>query len=66
MKQGVRFKLFADDTQLYLSLSDVVNVEEKISGLMRDIGNWMESKQLKLNKQKTECLVGQTKSSCET
>lgn len=34
---GVRFKLFADDTQFYLTLSDVVNAEE-ISGLLRDVG----------------------------
>ena len=56
-KHGVCFKLFADDTQFYLTLSDVVNVEEKIGNLMRDIGKWMEMKQLKLNENKTECLV---------
>ena len=49
--------MFGDDTQFYLSLSDVVDVEEKIGRLMNDIGRWMESKQLKLNEQKTECLV---------
>lgn len=57
MSHGVRFKLFADDTQFYLTLSDVVNAEEKISGLLRDVGKWMESKQLKLNERKTECLL---------
>ena len=56
-KHEVCFKLFVDNTQFYLSFSDVINVEEKIGGLMSDIEKWMESKQLKLNEQKTECLV---------
>lgn len=56
-KHGVAFKLFADDTQFYLSLSNVQNTEAKISAVMLDIGRWMKCKQLKLNNDKTECLV---------
>lgn len=56
-KHGVSFKLFADDTQFYLSLSDIENAEEKISRLISDIGKWMTSKQLKLNENKTQCLI---------
>ena len=54
---GVDFKLYADDTQFYLSLSDIDNTEEKLSRIMIDVGKWMLSRQLKLNEDKTECLV---------
>ena len=56
-KHGVDFKLYADDTQFYLTLNDVANTEAKISMIMKDVGNWMNSKQLKLNEDKTECLI---------
>ena len=54
---GVRFKLFADDTQFYLSLENVGDTKQKIERIMSDIGKWMNSKQLKLNEDKTECLI---------
>ena len=54
---GVDFKLFADDTQFYMSLSNVENCEEKLTSIMVDIGKWMAGKQLKLNENKTECLI---------
>ena len=56
-QRGVVFKLFADDTQFYLSLGDVQNTEERLSAIMVDIGRWMNYKQLKLNESKTECMV---------
>lgn len=56
-KHGVVFKLFADDTQFYLSLSDVPHTEVKLSAVMLDIGRWMKCKQLKLNEDKTQCLI---------
>ena len=56
-RHGVTFKLFADDTQFYMSLNNVQSVEAKISEIMSDIGKWMSSRQLKLNTNKTECLV---------
>ena len=56
-QHGVVFKLFADDTQFYLSLGDVQNTEERLSAIMVDIGRWMNYKQLKLNESKTECMV---------
>ena len=54
---GVRFQLFADDTQFYLSLGNVEDTERKINNVMIDVKRWMNSKQLKLNDSKTECLI---------
>ncbi len=51
------FKLFADDTQFYMALDNIDNIEGKIKLIMDDVGKWMESKQLKLSQDKTECLI---------
>ncbi len=45
----VDFKLYADDTQLYLSLTNVEDTEVKISEIMNNEKEWMYSKKLKLN-----------------
>ena len=55
-RHGVKFKLFADDTQFCLSLANVQEVEDRLSAVMLDIRQWMNSRQLKLNEDKTECL----------
>ena len=61
-KYDVNFKLFADDTQFYMTLNNVDQVKGKIELIMDEVGKWMESKQLKLNQDKTECLlVGKNK-----
>ena len=54
---GVHFQLFADDTQFYLSLGNIEDSERKINDVMTDVKRWMNSKQLKLNDSKTECLL---------
>ncbi len=51
------FKLFADDTQFYMAVNNIDNTEGKIKLIMDDVGKWMEAKQLKLNQDKTECLI---------
>lgn len=56
-QHGVAFKLYADDTQFYLSLEGVQDTEMKISAIMVEIVRWMNHKQLKLNESKTKCLV---------
>ncbi len=56
-RHKVVFKLFADDTQFHMALDNIDNTEGKIKLIMDDIGKWMESKQLKLNQEKTECLI---------
>ncbi len=48
IRHGVHFKLFANDTQFYMTLNNVDN-EGKLSSIMSNIGKWMDSKQLKLN-----------------
>ncbi len=44
-KHGVHFKMYADDTQFYLSLSDVENTEDKLSGILDNVGKWMTSRE---------------------
>ena len=56
-KHGIRFKLFADDTQFYLTFINIDDTVTKIKDVMRDIKKWMTMKQLKLNEDKTECLI---------
>lgn len=53
---GVSHKLFADDTQFYLSVNNIQNTETEVNTIMTDIKKWMTSRQLKLNEDKTECL----------
>ena len=38
-------------------LSDIENTEDKLSRIMVDVSNWMESKQLKLNEDKSDCII---------
>lgn len=56
-RHGIDFKLFADDTQFYMSLCNVGDTEEKLDEIMRDVKTWMDGKQLKLNEDKSECLL---------
>ena len=56
-RHGALFRLFADDTQFYLTFTNIEDTAEKIGAIMKDIKEWMEIKQLKLNENKTECLI---------
>ena len=56
-KHEVGFRLYADDTQFYLVLNNINVVQNKINDIMKDVKNWMNKKQLKLNETKTECLI---------
>ena len=56
-RHGVFFKLFADDTQFYLSFSNIEDTTDKMKVILKDIKEWMNQKQLKLNEDKTECLI---------
>lgn len=55
-KHGVSFKLFADDTQFYLSVNTIQETEAYLGTIMSDIKQWMDNRVLKLNENKTECL----------
>ncbi len=56
-RHKVGFKLFADDTRFYMAVNNIDNTEGKIKLIMDNVGKWMESKQLKLNQDKMECLI---------
>ncbi len=56
-KHNVGFELFADDTQFYMAVNNIDNTEGKIKLIMDDVGKLVESKQLKQNQDKTDCLI---------
>lgn len=63
-RHSVGFKLFADDTQFYFSITDIENTSAKINDVIKSVKDWMHYKQLKLNENKTGfMLVGRKDSS---
>ena len=54
---GVSYHFYADDTQIYIEISDVMDVKEKMLSLLHDIKIWMLHRKLKLNDGKTEVIV---------
>lgn len=55
-RYGVKFKLFADDTQFYISVTNICSAKKKLSVVLLKVKQWMDSRQLKLNENKSECL----------
>lgn len=58
-RYGVRFHFYADDTQIYISVSPKdtrqhQGLSELIPNLLQDIKSWMDAHMLKLNEDKTE------------
>lgn len=49
--------MYADDTQVYLPLTDISASQEKINTLLSDIKLWMSQRKLKLNPGKTEVIL---------
>ena len=64
-RHGFHIHLYADDTQLYIEFNplyeNLSNIEQRIIACLNDIKNWMTSNKLKLNQDKTEILIVQTK-----
>ena len=65
---GVCYHFYADDTHIYIEISNVVDVKEKISSLLHDIKVWMVRRKLKLNDGKTDIVIvkGNLRSDLET
>ena len=53
---GVSFHFYADDTQIYLPISDIPASKAKLIALANDIKIWMIKRKLKLNEGKTELI----------
>ena len=53
----VRYHLYADDTQIYMPISDSSACKSKLTSIMADIKLWMHERKLKLNEGKTEIIV---------
>ena len=51
------FKLYADDTQFYFPIDTIEDATKKIDEIMIDIKRWVTAKKLKLNEEKTECML---------
>ena len=56
-KHNVNFKLYTDDTQFYFTTTTIQVTVSKIEEVMTDIKNWMVKKKLKLNDDKTKCML---------
>jgi len=54
---GVNYHFYADDTQIYMPISDVPSAKNKVANIMNDIKLWMHERKLKLNEGKTEVIV---------
>ncbi|MCP4274572.1 MAG: hypothetical protein GY781_21820 [Gammaproteobacteria bacterium] len=53
----VTYHFYADDTQIYVKITNVEDTQRRIELLMSDIGIWMKKRKLKLNDNKTEILI---------
>ena len=56
-KHNVKFKLYADDTQFYFAVTSAEEAKNKITTILNDVRDWMIKKKLKLNENKTECML---------
>ena len=64
-KHGFSVHLYADDTQMYIEFNplfqDIASIESKIIACLQEIKNWITLNRLKLNPDKTEALIIQTR-----
>jgi hypothetical protein len=60
---GIGYHFYADDTQLYVVVDDVDSTNVLLERILESVTNWMIQKRLKLNGNKTECMLIGTRSS---
>ncbi len=53
----LNFRLFADDTKIYLSNSSLINIQETISSELPKVTNWLHANKLSLNVKKTKFVL---------
>ena len=63
----IKFHFYADDTQLYIHLSNknTCAALAKLNACLNDVQRWMSLSKLKLNPEKTECIVFGFKAQCQ-
>ena len=54
---GVTYHFYADDTQIYVKITNIADTKRKIELLTSDVRTWMKTRKLKLNESKTEILI---------
>jgi len=54
---GVSYHFYADDSQIYVQVTNVAHVKERFSSLLSDIKLWMARRKLKLNEGKTDIMI---------
>ena len=54
---NVEYHFYADDSQIYLPILNILDTKDKITSLLSDIKIWMTARKLKLNDGKTEIIV---------
>lgn len=55
--ENVTINLFADDTLLYITGKDMNEIANKMNSELKSVVNWLDSNKLKLNVQKTKCML---------
>ena len=54
---GVFYYCYADDTQIYFTFESISEAENKLGAIFNKVDEWMQSRRLKLNSDKTECIL---------
>ena len=54
---GVSSHFYADDTQIYVAISNIESTTLHINSVLNAVKNWMDSKNLKLNMDKTDIII---------